>query len=302
MKKHFSPNGFTLVEMSIVIVIIGLLIAGVIAGKDLIQNSKIDSIAADMQHYEGAFIMFKKKYLAMPGDMTDAASTMVVNGVLEGAVPTIGSYSSYGNGNGDGILASAAGLSVYASGVTEKYLVWRHMALAGFIKGTYTGFDSNDHSITGDAVNAPAIGKDVPAGPFKNSGYTIYTPVDSLNNYIVSEQIISYGSTNAGAPVTNSSAGLFAGDLTGGVLTPTQTEMLDKKLDDGLPNSGGLQADTSVFNDSAGGHVCATVAPPTCDPITHMCSVADILHPFVPQYKVTEGGTVCHPFYIINNR
>ena len=67
-----QTSGFTLVELSVVIVIIGLIIAAVVAGKELIRNAQLQSIIKDAQGYQAAIRAFQLRYKAFPGDMDDA--------------------------------------------------------------------------------------------------------------------------------------------------------------------------------------------------------------------------------------
>lgn len=67
--------GFTLVEIAIVLVIIGLLLGGVLKGQELIENSKIKSVVADMKAIQAAYNGYVDRYKAVPGDETAAVMT-----------------------------------------------------------------------------------------------------------------------------------------------------------------------------------------------------------------------------------
>ena len=79
MKKN---SGFTLIEMAIVLVIIGLLLGGVLKGQALIDSSKVTSMIKQMDQLKVAIYTFQDRYHAMPGDMSNA-STVVGNGALD---------------------------------------------------------------------------------------------------------------------------------------------------------------------------------------------------------------------------
>lgn len=68
-------QGFTLVEIAIVLVIIGLLLGGVLKGQEMIENSKIKNIANDMKGVQAAYHAYVDRYKAVPGDETDAVLT-----------------------------------------------------------------------------------------------------------------------------------------------------------------------------------------------------------------------------------
>jgi prepilin-type N-terminal cleavage/methylation domain-containing protein len=66
-KQHNSHSGFTLIELSIVIVIIGLIVAGVVAGQSLVKQSKLYSIITDVSRYKVSVNTFRLTYNAIPG-------------------------------------------------------------------------------------------------------------------------------------------------------------------------------------------------------------------------------------------
>jgi prepilin-type N-terminal cleavage/methylation domain-containing protein len=107
MKKHQS--GFTLVEIAIVLVIIGLLLGGVLKGQELINNAKVRNVADQQNAVRAAFFAFQDRYQALPGDMTAAQATAMIPGAL-------------GGGNGNGVIAA-----------TESSTAFHHLAAAGFI-------------------------------------------------------------------------------------------------------------------------------------------------------------------------
>ena len=67
-------KGFTLVELSIVLVILGLLVGGVLSGQSLIRAAELRSITAQQQRFVTSINAFRDKYFALPGDMTNAQS------------------------------------------------------------------------------------------------------------------------------------------------------------------------------------------------------------------------------------
>ena len=73
-KNMRGQAGFTLVELAIVMIIIGLLIAGVLKGQQLITNAQIAATVAQVKAFDAATTSFKDMYAAMPGDMSTAAS------------------------------------------------------------------------------------------------------------------------------------------------------------------------------------------------------------------------------------
>lgn len=102
-------KGFTLVELSIVLVIIGLLIGGVIKGQSMIENAKIKRIISDTDGLVAAVYAYQDKFNALPGDDNSVGATAT------GACTT--------TGDGDGIFDTAEQLCVYQDLISEGFLV-----------------------------------------------------------------------------------------------------------------------------------------------------------------------------------
>jgi prepilin-type N-terminal cleavage/methylation domain-containing protein len=112
----YNKRGFTFVEMSMVIIIISLLMAGIIAGKSLLAAGKLRSTIADLQMYKQAVRTFTDTYNAYPGDMSNASSY----------------WSGVSNGNGDWVVGCG-------STSDECYKAWSHLSQAGLVNGSYSG-------------------------------------------------------------------------------------------------------------------------------------------------------------------
>ena len=125
MKKlKKQEQGFTLVELAIVLVIIGLLLGAVLKGREMIENAKYKNFANQISGYTAAMYTFMDKYnRAFPGDMKNADSE--IPGVTTGH-----------NGNGDGEIN---GGECNNNGGEESCLVWEHLSKAGIIGGSYSG-------------------------------------------------------------------------------------------------------------------------------------------------------------------
>ena len=128
--KRFSKakqSGFTLVEIAIVLVIIGLLLAGVLKGQELIENSKIKSIVNDMKAVQAAYNGYLDRYKAIPGDETLATA----------AARGWGASAAGGGGNANGVLLITAA-QTFANG-GEQRPFWRALRASGLITGDPTG-------------------------------------------------------------------------------------------------------------------------------------------------------------------
>jgi prepilin-type N-terminal cleavage/methylation domain-containing protein len=121
-----QQKGFTLIEIAIVLLIIGLLLGGVLKGQELITSARVRNLISQQDGVKAAYFGFLDRYRALPGDYTGA--TLNIAGIST-AVCT-------GNGNGNGrIEDTATGAGATA---TENILAWEHLSKAGFINGSYT--------------------------------------------------------------------------------------------------------------------------------------------------------------------
>lgn len=111
-----TRKGFTLVELSIVLVIIGLLIGGVLKGKSMIDNAKQKRVKGDVDGIVAATYNYQDKYGFLPGD--DPTSIAVVPLSVSGCT----------GGNGDGLFTNAA----------EGTCAWRAIIAAGYVSGDKT--------------------------------------------------------------------------------------------------------------------------------------------------------------------
>lgn len=115
-----SQSGFTLVEIAIVLVIIGLLIGGVLKGREMITNAKIKRVENDFAGVSAAIFAYQDRYGVLPGD-DPAASTRFA-----------GTWRGADNGNGNGNISG--GWNSTNNGV-ESRKIWKHLRGAGLIAG-----------------------------------------------------------------------------------------------------------------------------------------------------------------------
>lgn len=117
-----KQSGFTLIEIAIVLVIIGLLLGGVLKGQELINSAKVKNLATDFKNVPVYIYGYQDKFRALPGDDAKAASH--VAGATVASLPA----STQGNGviGGDWNTEDKT---------TESYLFWQHVRLAGLAPG-----------------------------------------------------------------------------------------------------------------------------------------------------------------------
>ena len=219
-----SRSGFTLFELSIVILIIGAIAGGIIGGKSMIRASQLRSVATTLTEYRTAISNFKLKYDALPGDMTNATTYWgKANAVQSTCEVTLGTGTQTCDGNGDGFIRGNA------NGATEseKFRMWQHLALAGMITGIYTGTGG-----TGNTGTYALPGTNVPVGPLPNSGFSMGFGFDYVAsaNYFPSQ----YGNViNFGAPCCGVETYVP-------ILLTEEARAIDVKMDDGKPGQGAV--------------------------------------------------------------
>jgi len=116
-------HGFTLVEIAIVLVIIGLLLGGILKGQELINSARVRNLADTATGIQAAYYGFIDRYRRVPGDWNKDNASQAI-----GSTIPVG-----GNDNGQIDNGTAGGVDY-----TEPNAMWVQMAAAGFIQGSYT--------------------------------------------------------------------------------------------------------------------------------------------------------------------
>jgi prepilin-type N-terminal cleavage/methylation domain-containing protein len=187
MKKQ---KGFTLIEIAIVLVIIGLLLGGVLKGQELINTARVRALNNTVDGITAAWFSFQDRYRAFPGDYL--AARAVVN-LSDGAGGPI-----VANGDGNGLVNTDL----------ERGQVWTQLESGGYITGGYDG----------TAVVATEYG---------------CSPFTCPDNGFGSGMNLSFGRLIQTAGASNSH------ELISGRGIPVEViAELDRKIDDGSPNTG----------------------------------------------------------------
>ena len=133
-------QGFTLIEIAIVLVIIGLLLGGVLKGQELIQNARVRNIISQQEGIKAAYFGFQDRYRGIAGDYTFPLARLNIPGMA------VCPPNAICGGNGDGLIQAAG---------NENIAAWMQLTRAGFVTGNYDGIPSGA-AIAETAANAPA--------------------------------------------------------------------------------------------------------------------------------------------------
>jgi len=221
MKRNQS--GFTLIEIAIVLVIIGLLLGGVLKGQELINSAKVKNLASDFRNIPLFIYGYQDKFKALPGD--DRAVDTHLAGLNPGcaggpACPVAVANTTAGNGVIDGVWNSIAATD-------ESYLFWQHVRLAGFAPGTTI----------------------IPATPAHGDGYL---PVNAVGGEV---GIMSGTSIAANSPVKDFANNAIRGSyiICSSAILGKFVKQLDTQMDDGNTATGSMMAipTGSALNTSA---------------------------------------------------
>lgn len=225
-----QTRAFTLVELSIVLVIIGLIAGGVLVGKDLLFAAKTRNQIKQIEDFSTAAVTFRLKYNCLPGDCKTATQFGLGTG-------------SNANGNGDAMVNFPCALNSHhqwGGGNREADNFFYHLKLAGLVEGDFSQWSGlqgagvvydtqEEYESHFPEGKAPAYHKlhvmpSYLAGP--NSNYATCGQGDSRIRSVGNSFIIQHRNPSNGHLV--------------GAVDIIATSNIDAKIDDGLPYSGNV--------------------------------------------------------------
>lgn len=202
-----KKSAFSLIELSIVLIIIGLLVAGVTGGASLIKSSELRSVIGEARAWAVSVNGFYNQFGYLPGDYSTA----------------IGSASV---GDADSKIEY-----LNESTIAEGRAAWFQMKGAGVVDSTVI---SSAPVATTSVAGSVVFGSQVPSSKIKSSGWDFDYNTTSLQNVVVLT-----GTISAAGTVANT---LVNGTVTStGAITPTDALSIDSKVDDGKANTGKIR-------------------------------------------------------------
>lgn len=232
-------RGFTLIEMSIVLVVIGLLVGGILAGKNIIVRSRLQAVITEWNDIRSSVSAFQLQYNSLPGDLLDAFD-------LWGAA--CGVDATHCNGDGNGTIDYNAAVAAIDN---EPFRVWQHLSLANMVKGTYTAVQ--------DVAGYPIIGTTYPATAYKSldgNGEAGWSTIGGT--------MLSLGSV---ARIGNHTSQIRT---YGDALSPMDAYSLDAKADDGIASTGDILGEAGMRQSGTVNPNCLVAA--ATDPSEYLLS------------------------------
>lgn len=207
-----SQAGFTLVELAIVMIIIGLLIGGVLKGQELIGNAQVTATVAQLKGIEAATTTFKDTYATIPGDMVTPA-TRLPN-------CTVAPCATVGNGNG---ILDVLPTAVPTAGESLAFFIQLSVSnlLTGIVPGTNT------------------FGGNFPQAKVNGNGILAYGSTGVAGQF---PDIIGAGAGNRGLYLAVTTSPTTAPGVATVGLKPSEAARIDTKMDDSSPDAGEVRA------------------------------------------------------------
>ncbi|MDG1287994.1 MAG: prepilin-type N-terminal cleavage/methylation domain-containing protein [Rickettsiales bacterium] len=219
-RNTHQKSGFTLVELAIVIVIIGLIIGGVLVGQDMIKSAEVRATIGQWESTNAATNTFRDKYGYIPGDINQTRATDYGFYVRTGV-------AAVGNGDGNGLLDGCA-LGAGTVQGCETVLYWRDLNDAEMIDGWFQAATE----VVAASLTADALPLYFPEAKLGRGNYWVAYSAGGRNWFTVT------GATGTAA------TGILA---SANSLTPFEAFNIDRKVDDSRPLQGGVRAMEGVL-------------------------------------------------------
>ncbi len=206
-------HGFTLIELSIVLVIIGLIVGGILVGRDLIRVAELHKTVRQVERFDAAVNTFRVKYNCLPGDC--ASATRFGLGV---------------DGNGDGTLIGMSPDYVF----TEYNGFWAHLRAANLVVEPMKTLTVGGG--LAPSIDCPEVALSTASGPA--GGRACWVVIPGATDYISPSYLLPV----RGRPNYYWISASVLADYNSESLTPLDSFSIDTKLDDGNPYTGNVFA------------------------------------------------------------
>lgn len=279
--RYHQKSGFTLIELSIVLLVIALIVGGVLVGRDLIRIAEIRQTIAQVEKFNTAVNAFRTKFNCLPGDCVAAEEF--------GFAPDT-------NGNGDNVI----GPCNYLHGkcypdfnvrLEERLHFWGHLNAAGLVPGPKI-FNAATETVAVAGIHTPSPMIRPLITPTWN---TITSPGGWAVIADTAYACIGFTSNCNHATVFSSNhhfmlAILALGMTTGGIYSSYDISVIDRKIDDGMPTTGMMVAWHQTMNS----------VDPDLPTITYLMDPTASTFDFCtvntspPQYSPSRPGAACN--------
>lgn len=221
-----QSDGMTLIELAVVMVIIGLLLGGVLLGRELVEAAEIRATVSQVESINAAATTFRLKYGGVPGDLHASAASAISLFAFTGA-----SAGYNGMGDGDGMVEGPdPSFPESGWGIGETLAFWRHLSDTGLISGSFgtvgnSSIGSSNGMVAGQVTQ---VWESLPRAAMGHNAYYIIYSGDGYNYLEI--------------------AGITSIDPAGGYsakrppFLPRHAYAIDSKKDDGMPHSGQVVA------------------------------------------------------------
>ncbi len=219
---NIRNQGFTLIELSIVLVIIGLIVGGVLVGRDLILSAKIRGAIGEIERINTSVYTFKNKYAALPGDIENTKAQSLGLSAYD-----TGTGSNRYLGDGNSIIRHTDEGGRCCSG--EQALMLLHLSQTGLLnyalKDDQIFLDGSDIGTINELTTKEEISSIFPVSQYLPNAHIIPSLHLLTNNFYLAMAGFTYLGTGNNKTFTT-------------VISPITAQMIDRKVDDGAPESG----------------------------------------------------------------
>ncbi len=232
-----SKKAFSLVELSVVLIIIGLLAGSVSVASRLIEGARLQSVMKELNRIKTASNVFQTTYGALPGDLSNAMDYFSASDCdnIDGGTAS----NDKCNGDGNALID----LSNSETSCTERHNFWLHLAYAEILTAKVR--DCSAYFKSTEFDNLAISAQNITVAASNNADLGLYT-----NFFVLGQTVAASLSGDADATYDN----------VGSIFTPAQAKKLDDKLDDGVAYTGLLQGFNGEDQAGSQGSGCSSNA------------------------------------------